>query len=121
LGSITLQAKEQTMSIQLPPPIDRYVALENSGELEALAECFALEAVALDEGRTITGRDAIREWKAANKRRYNHTVTPLAVTQDGDKTRLTAEVTGDFPGSPIALSFCFAVRDGKIVSLEIVS
>ena len=43
------------MSVDLPTPISIYIAAENRGDTEALAECFAEHAVVRDEGQTIEG------------------------------------------------------------------
>jgi hypothetical protein len=107
------------MSIQLPPPIDLYVRIENSGDVDALAECFATNARVRDEGRTYQGLAAIKEWKAETRKKYGHTVAPLAVADRDGRTVLTAKLTGDFPGSPVTLEFSFVLEDGKVVSLEI--
>jgi hypothetical protein len=107
------------VSIPLPHPIDLYVKLENSGDVEAVADCFAFNATVRDEGQTYDGPAAIKEWMAATKRKYNHTVAPLELAYSGGKTLLTAELTGSFPGSPAMLEFIFVVKDRKIVSLEI--
>ena len=107
------------MSVHLPPPIDLYVKIENSGDVGALSECFASNATVRDEGRTYEGLAAIREWKAGTKKKYNHTVAPLEVADRDGKTVLKAELTGNFPGSPVTLEFSFVLEDGKIASLEI--
>ena len=107
------------MSVLLPAPIGLYVDIENSGDVEALSECFASNATVRDEGHTYEGLAAIREWKADTKRRYNHTVAPLDVAHRGGKTVLKARLTGNFPGSPVTLEFSFVLADGKIASLEI--
>jgi SnoaL-like domain len=107
------------MSIHLPHAIELYVKIENSGDVEALSECFASNATVRDEGRTYEGLAAIREWKAETKKKYNHTVAPLAVAHGGGKTVLKAKLTGNFPGSPVTLEFSFVLEGGKIVSLEI--
>jgi hypothetical protein len=39
------------MSILLPRPIDLYVKIENSGDVETLSECFASDATVRDESR----------------------------------------------------------------------
>jgi len=103
------------MSIQLPPAIDLYVKAENSGDIQAMSECFAPNAMVRDEGRTYKGLAAIKEWKAETKRRYKHTVAPLQITG----TVLQARLSGNFPGSPVILEFRFVLEGGKIVSLEI--
>jgi hypothetical protein len=107
------------MPVHLPPPIDLYVKIENSGDVEALSECFASNAAVRDEGHTYEGLAAIREWKADTKEKYNHTVAPLEVAHRDGKTVLKAKLTGSFPGSPVTLEFSFLLKDGKIVSLEI--
>jgi len=107
------------MSIQLPPPVDLYVRIENSGDVEALSECFASNATVRDEGHIYEGLAAITEWKADTKSKYNHTVVPLEVVDRDGKTVLKAKLTGSFPGSPVTLEFGFVLKDGKIASLEI--
>ena len=107
------------MSIHLPPPIDLYIRIENSGDVDALSECFASNATVRDEGHTYQGLAAIREWKADTKKKYSHTVAPLEVAHRDGKTVLKAKLTGNFPGSPVTLEFRFVLEDGKIASLEI--
>ncbi len=107
------------MSIQLRPPIARYVKLENSGDAEMLSACFAPNAIVRDEGRTYEGLAAIKEWKAETKKKYHHTVTPLAVAHQHGKTVLKAQLTGNFPGSPVTVHFDFVLEAGQILSLEI--
>lgn len=107
------------MSVQLPSPIDTYFASENTGDMDALASCFAPDAVVHDEGRTIQGHAAIREWMTKSREKYHHTVEPVAVTAKDGKIVMTGKVSGTFPNSPVNLDFNFGVTDGKITSLEI--
>ena len=107
------------MSIDLPPPIAIYVDAENRGDADAMAKCFAEDAVVRDEGRTIKGVAAIKRWKAETKKKYQHTVEPLACAEKGDKIIVTNRLTGNFPGSPVELEFAFTLDGNKIASLEI--
>ena len=107
------------MPVDLPTPIGNYIAAENRGDTEALAQCFAEHAVVRDEGKTIEGLAAIKQWKAETKRKYQHTVEPLASAQKDGKTIVTSRLTGNFPGSPIDVQFIFALEGSKIGSLEI--
>jgi ketosteroid isomerase-like protein len=107
------------MTVPLPPPIDLYVKIENSGDVDALSECFAPDATVRDEGHRYEGLAAIKEWKADTKKKYNHTVVPLEVAHRDGKTVLKAKLAGSFPGSPVTLEFSFVLADGKIASLEI--
>ena len=107
------------MSVVLPIPIALYVAAENRGDTEALAECFAEGAVVRDEGQTIKGLADIKRWKAETKKKYQHTIEPLASAQKDGKTVVTNRLSGNFPGSPIELEFVFTLEGNKIASLEI--
>jgi hypothetical protein len=113
--------REAPTSVDLPTPIAIYIAAENRGDTEALAQCFAGDAVVRDEGKTIKGLAAIKQWKAETKQKYQHTIEPLASTQKDGKTIVTNRLTGNFPGSPIELEFVFTLDRGKIAVLEIPS
>ena len=107
------------MSVDLPTPIAIYIDAENRGDADALTRCFAEDAVVRDEGRTIEGLEAIKQWKAETRKKYQHTIEPLASTQKDGKTIVTNRLTGNFPGSPIELEFIFTLDGNKIASLEI--
>lgn len=109
------------MVTNLPTPIVTYIAAENRGDAAALGRCFAEDAIVRDEGRTIEGLAAIKQWKAETGKKYQHTIEPLASTQKDGKTIVTNRLTGNFPGSPIELEFVFTLDGDKIASLEILS
>jgi hypothetical protein len=107
------------MPIHLPHPIDLYVKAENSGAVETLSECFASDATVRDERQTYEGLAAIKTWKAETKRKYGHTMEPLEIADRDGKTVLKARLSGNFPGSPVTVEFSFALKDGKIVALDV--
>ena len=109
------------MSHGLPDLLIHYFAAENGSDMESLGACFADHAVVRDEGKTIEGLAAIKQWKAETKKKYQHTIEPLAFVQKDNKTIVTNRLTGNFPGSPIELEFVFTLDGNKIVSLEILS
>lgn len=109
------------MDINLPVPIAIYFAAENQGHMEIAAECFAENGVVRDEGQTIEGFAAIKQWLAATKSKYQHTIEPVALAEKDGTTIVTNRLTGNFPGSPIELDFVFTLHGDKIVSLEILS
>lgn len=98
-----------------------YIDAENRGDAEGLAQCFADDAIVRDEGRTIEGLAVIKQWKAETRKKYQHTIEPLASAQKDGKTIVTNRLTGNFPGSPIELEFVFTLDGRKIASLEILS
>lgn len=107
------------MAIQLPATIEQYVQIENYGALERVPECFATDAIVRDEGETYEGVAAIKNWMAATKKKYGHTVAPLELADRDDQTILKAKLAGNFPGSPITVNFSFVLAGGKVRSLQI--
>ena len=107
------------MSLQLPVPIERYIQIANSDTPEAVPECFAPDAIVRDEGQTYEGVAAIKDWMAATKKKYGHTVTPLELAERGGRSVLKARLAGSFPGSPVTVNFSFVLDGGKIRALAI--
>jgi hypothetical protein len=109
------------IDINLPVPVAIYFAAENQGHTEIVAHCFTPGAIVRDEGQTIEGWAAIKQWEAETKRKYQHTIEPLTSAQKDGKIIVTNRLTGNFPGSPIELDFVFTLDGDKIASLEILS
>ncbi|OON60996.1 hypothetical protein B0920_18855 [Massilia sp. KIM] len=103
----------------LPAPIAAYVEAANSHDAARVADCFQPDAVVRDEGQTHEGRAAITGWARDTSERYRLSMTPLALEPKGEHQQLRARVAGNFPGSPAELHFDFALRGGRIQSLEI--
>jgi hypothetical protein len=72
-----------------------------------------------DEARTHRGLAAIKQWKTETRRKYSYTIEPLAAEQHGEITAVKGKVSGNFPGSPVLIEFCFRLSGDKIASLEI--
>jgi hypothetical protein len=72
-----------------------------------------------DEGQTMQGLKAIKAWRLETRKKYRHTVEPVAVTARDDKTVVSTTLTGDFPGSPITPDFISTLEGDKIAALEI--
>ena len=104
--------------IGLPAPIAAYFAADVA-DANAVARCFTENAVVIDEHRAHQGRRAIARWKVEANAKYHYTSEPLTVDASGPDVVVTARVTGDFPGSPVELRYCFALEDDEIARLEI--
>lgn len=104
-------------TLNLPEPIAAYFAAEHKPE--ALADCFTAEAVMKDDGHTCAGIDAIKAFMAEASAKYSATSVPFAIEREGGVQLVRANVTGNFPGSPIVLSYRFRLKRGLIASLEI--
>ena len=104
-------------ALTLPEPIAAYFAAEHNPE--ALARCFTAQAVMKDDGHTYTGVDAIKAFMAEASAKYSATTVPFALEREDGLQVIRAKVTGNFPGSPIALSYRFRLERGLIAALEI--
>lgn len=107
------------MPLQLPKPIEIFMASENTRDAEALADCFTPTATVKDEGQTVKGLKAIQAWMLETTKKYQHNVEPVAAAARDGKTIVSTKLTGNFLGSPITLDFVFTLEGGKIAALEI--
>jgi hypothetical protein len=107
------------MPLDLPKSIAEYFSADHARDAHALARCFANDGVVRDEGGTFRGTGAIRDWSAATREKYHHTVEALSVTERDGATIVVGRVAGDFPGSPIELNHTFRLEGDKIASLDI--
>ena len=107
------------MSVELPKPIAAYFAATNTHDVDAMLVPFAEAATVRNEGQQRGGLAAIRDWMEGTIRKYGFTVAVIGVADEDGKTVVTASVSGNFPGSPVDLRFCFMLEGEKIASLEI--
>lgn len=105
--------------MKLPLPIQAYFDADNRNDGEALIQVLASDAVIKDEGRSYAGHQAIDAWRREVKLKYQQVIEPLAVTEEGAVTSVSARVTGHFPGSPATLNFAFRLKGDQIIGLEI--
>ena len=108
------------MMLNLPLPIAAYFTADK-GDSEAVSRCFTETAVVQDEGHTYRGRAAIKQWKADVSTKYQYTSELLACDQKDGRYVVASRLTGNFPGSPVNLRFCFELEGARIASLEIIS
>jgi hypothetical protein len=106
------------MTLNLPKPIAAYFAAD-TGDSEAVSQCFMEDAVVKDEGHRHQGRSAIKKWKQDVSAKYQYTIEPSACERKDGKVAVTCRLTGNFPGSPVDLRFFFELQGEKIASLEI--
>ena len=107
------------MAIKLHSTLERYFAATNRHDVAAMIADFAEDAVVKDEGREHRGISAIREWMMQTIQRYDFKAEPTSVAPVNDKTAVSVTVSGNFPGSPIALTYWFKLEGRKIARLEI--
>jgi hypothetical protein len=106
------------MAIALPPTIARFIEASNARDLDAAVDCFAEEVVE-DEGRTHRGIGEVRAWKQATEERFRYTIEPTGVEERDGRSLVRGILAGNFPGSPIELTYDFRLVDDAIESLRI--
>jgi uncharacterized protein (TIGR02246 family) len=109
----------------LPPVISEYLAASDRGDAEAIARCFAENAVVVDEGQEWRGTAAIRRWRATVATAYQYTVQVTGAEALGEvdgveRHNVYIRLEGNFPGGKVDLTDRFALRGGRIARLEIV-
>jgi len=107
------------MNLSLHPLIRAYIESEGEEGVERLDGFFSADVVVKDEGKSIEGIAAIKKWKQATKQKYQYRVEPLGSQESGDRIVMSARLTGNFPGSPVVVTYHFRLQGGKIQALEI--
>ena len=94
-----------------------YFELATRTDTEAYFAQFADDAVVEDEGKERHGIAEIRSWRSEIPRvRYE----VVNVEREDNSADARARISGDFPGSPVQLSFHFEyTSDGRIAVLRI--
>jgi len=105
--------------INLPSAISTYVEATNAQDARRVAAAFLPDATVHDEGHLHRGRADIAAWSEETARKYGAIMVPLAIDGTDGRYALRAEVSGNFPGSPITLAFHFALQSNSIASLEV--
>lgn len=104
--------------MNLPKVVSELVNAQNNFDSTAYADCFTETAVVFDEGKTHTGRTAIKTWIDKANKEYQAVMKPIAYSET--EHTLKTEVSGTFPGSPITTTYHYEFEGGLIQSLKIV-
>lgn len=101
--------------MNLHPSIQAYFEADQSLPLEA----FSPDAVVEDEGHRHVGHASIEAWFLDYREKYQAVAQPLETTARDAAHDVRAKVTGQFPGSPITLTFSFQLESDRIAALKI--
>ena len=108
------------MSVQLPKIIDIYIKAQNAYAADEALACFSENATVHDEGETLKGKKAIREWMEKTKKKYTPQLRPISIKETPEEIIMTTEVSGTFDGSPVNLDYHFRIRNNLIEDLYVV-
>jgi ketosteroid isomerase-like protein len=105
--------------MNIPDVAKAFFEADRRNDAGSVARTFAVDAVVVDEGAFHQGGAAIRDWWAEAKRKTQYVAEPLDATVNGNRSFVRAKVSGRFPGSPVTLSYTFAITNDKIAKVEI--
>ena len=105
--------------MNLPKVVADLVETQNNFDSVSYANCFSETAVVFDEGKTHNGKKEIERWIADSNERYKATIKPVSFEEKENESLLKAETSGNFPGSPIVLTYHMEIADELIQSLKV--
>jgi hypothetical protein len=106
------------MNAELPPVIEGFFQSTNTRDFADFLLLFTDDAHVNDEANDYYGVQ-IADWieRATEEARPITNVTDIK--RDNDHIVVTAQVCGNFPGSPVQLHYYFTLKDSKIATLLI--
>ena len=107
------------MTTKMHSTLEHYFAATNKHDVAGMIGDLTDDAVVKDEGREHRGVAAIRKWMKETIQKYKFKAEPTSVARENDQTAVSVTISGDFPGSPIALTYWFKLEGQKITRLEI--
>jgi hypothetical protein len=110
--------EETIMNTKLPSAIAAFFQAHNTGQTDGFNELFTRDAVVSDEEHEYR-EAAIKAWIDGAVAKYQPVANVTALTEVGEQTIATAQVSGNFSGSPTQLHYRFTLKDGKIAALAI--
>lgn len=106
--------------IDVPPVIGRYQAAHDRRDTATAIAAFTPDATVADDGATHVGADAIRQWLETAASEFTYTRTLIGAEQEDDRTWVVHNnLTGDFPGGTVDLSYRFVLSGDLIERLDI--
>ncbi|UII29108.1 nuclear transport factor 2 family protein [Fulvivirga maritima] len=104
--------------MNLPPVVTHLVRAQDNFDSVAYSNCFSATAVVHDEGKTYQGKAEIQNWIDKANKEYQVSMEP--VEYDERDHIMNAKISGNFPGSPVVLSYHFDFEGDLIKRLKIV-
>ncbi len=106
------------MTPELPPAIAAFFQAHNTGQTADFTQLFTDDALVSDESHEYRGA-AIKKWMDDAISKYQAVADVTDLAAEGTRTIATAQVSGNFPGSPTQLKYNFTLRNGRIAALAI--
>lgn len=106
------------MNPDLPPVIAAFFEATNTRQFAGFLSLFTADGHVNDEANDYHGA-GIAAWIEQATAETKPVVEVVEVSGDGGQRVVTADVSGNFPGSPVQLRYFFTLEDDKIATLLI--
>ena len=106
------------MNADLPPVIAAFFHAHNTGQTADFNRLFTADARVSDEAHEYQGA-AIKAWIDEAITKYKPVADVIGLADTAGQIIATAQVRGDFPGSPAQIRYKFTLKDNKIAALAI--
>lgn len=103
---------------RLPSVIAAFFHAHNTGQTNDIDRLFTADALVTDEAHEYRGA-AIKTWIDGAIAKYKPVAEVTDLAEVGEQTVATAQVSGNFPGSPAQIRYKFALKNGRIAALAI--
>jgi len=107
------------MNTKLPAVIAAFFHAHNTGQTDDFNQLFTVDALVTDEAHEYQGGAAIKAWIDAAIAKYKPVADVTDFAEAGEQIIATAQVSGNFPGSPAQIRYKFTLRNKKIAALAI--
>ncbi|MBK5721711.1 nuclear transport factor 2 family protein [Dysgonomonas sp. Marseille-P4677] len=107
------------MDLKLSKVVSDLLSAQKDYNSHAYADCFSETALVIDEEKEYKGKRGIKNWIEKANEQYKTAMEPIRYSGTYSTGILTALISGDFDGSPIALDYHMEIAGNKIVRLEI--
>jgi ketosteroid isomerase-like protein len=108
---------------QMPQVIKHFIMSSNKPDPTGFVNCFAEDAVVMDEGKARRGKDAIKNWSDNYHFSAHVTLAPMEVMDDEHQVIVTCKLDGEYDKTglpdPLVLDYHFEIKDNKITYLSI--
>lgn len=106
------------MNTKLPPAIAAFFHAHNTGQTADFSQLFTADALVSDEAHEYRGA-GIKAWIDAAIAKYSPVADITNIVEVDGLIIATAQVRGNFPGSPAQIRYKFTLRNGRVAALVI--
>lgn len=106
------------MTNELPSAAAAFFHATNTREFTDFLALFTDDAHVNDEANDYYGAQ-IAGWIEQATAETKPTTQVTGIAREGEQLHVTAQVSGNFPGSPVELRYSFTFKDSKIARLLI--